>query len=147
MSKPEEFFSSVFSKGHLLVKESPLIIRKGKKNLVIGIPKEESNEENRVALVPSSVHNLVLHGHNVIIEAGAGEKSFYKDNDYSEAGAEIVSSNKRIYESDIILKITPPTIEETEHFQTGQELISPLQFPITGMCVHYLAGCYLFHGC
>ena len=131
MSKPEEFFSSVFSKGHLLVKESPLLIRKGKKNLVIGIPKEESNEENRVALVPSSVHNLVLHGHNVIIESGAGEKSFYKDNDYSEAGAEITSSKKRVFESDIILKITPPTIEEADCFQSGQVLISPLQFPTT----------------
>lgn len=131
MNKPEDFFSNVFSKGHLLVKESPLKIQKGKKKLIIGIPKEVHFQENRVALVPSSVHNLILHGHNVIIEEGAGEKSLFKDNDYSEAGAEITKSKKRVFESDIILKISPPTIEETDLFLNGQVLISPLQFPTT----------------
>ncbi len=131
MSKPENFFSSVFPKAHLLVKESPLKIPSGSRKLVIGIPKETLYQENRVPLVPSSVHNLSLHGHQVIIESGAGEKSFYSDNEYSEAGAEITESKKRVFECDIVLKVVPPTIDELEFFHSGQVLVSPLQFPVT----------------
>jgi len=131
MSTPSEKFSSFFSKEHLLVKESPLKIKKGKKKLVIGIPKEIHFQENRIPLIPNSVHNLILHGHEVIIESNAGEKSFYSDNDFSEAGAEITLSKKRVFESDIILKISPPTIEELDLFTSGQILISPLQLPTT----------------
>ena len=131
MSNPESIFSTVFSKGQLLVKESPLKIHKGKKELTIGIPKEIFFQENRIALVPTSVHNLTLHGHKVIIESGAGEKSFFSDHEYSEAGAEITQSKKRVFESDIIIKIAPPTIEEIEYFHPGQVLVSALQFPLT----------------
>ena len=131
MGNSEGIFSSVFSKEHLLVKESPLKIKKGKKKLIIGIPKEVQYQENRIALIPNSVHNLILHGHEVIIESGAGEKSFYSDNDFSEAGAEITLSKKRVFESDIILKICPPTMEELDMFTSGQVLISPLQLPTT----------------
>ena len=138
MSNPENYFSTVFSKGHLLVKESPLKIRKGKKQLTIGIPKEVFFQENRIALVPSSVHNLSLHGHKVILESGAGEKSFYSDNEYSEAGAEITESKKRVFESDIIIKMAPPTIEEIDFFHPGQVLVSALQFPVTSK--EYLQG-------
>ncbi|MBK7094966.1 MAG: alanine dehydrogenase [Saprospiraceae bacterium] len=131
MNKPEGIFINVFSKEHLLVKESPLTITSGKKNYVIGIPKEVQPQENRVALVPNSVHNLVLHGHKVKIESGAGEKSFYYDHEYSEAGAIISSSKKDVFDSDIILKIAPPTIDEIDFFRQGQLLISPLQLPLT----------------
>lgn len=131
MSKPEGIFINVFSKEHLIVKESPVSIKSGRKKYVIGIPKEIQSQENRVSLVPNSVHNLVLHGHRVIFESGAGEKSFFSDNDYSEAGAEISSSKKEVFDSDIILKIAPPTVEEIEMFHPGQILISPLQLPLT----------------
>ena len=129
MSKPEGIFINVFSKEHLLVKESPLVIQTGKKKYVIGIPKEIQNQENRVALVPNSVHNLTLHGHKIIIESEAGEKSFFSDKDYSEAGAEITSSKKEVFESDIILKIAPPSVDELDIFHPGQILLSPLQLP------------------
>lgn len=131
MSNPENFFSSVFPKAHLLVKESPLKIPSGSRKLVIGIPKETLFQENRVSLVPSSVHNLTLHGHKVILESGAGEKSFYSDNEYSEAGAEITESKKRVFECDIVLKVVPPTLDELDFFHSGQVLVSPLQFPVT----------------
>ncbi|HHH52972.1 MAG TPA: alanine dehydrogenase [Bacteroidetes bacterium] len=131
MSNPENFFSSVFPKGHLLVKESPLKIPTGSNELLIGIPKETLYQENRVPLVPSSVHNITLHGHKVIIESGAGENSFYTDTEYSEAGAEITESKKRVYDADIILKVSPPTLEELDLFHRGQILVSPLQFPVT----------------
>ena len=131
MSNPENFFSSVFPKAHLLVKESPLKIPSGSRKLVIGIPKETLFQENRVPLVPTSVHNLTLHGHKVILESGAGEKSFYSDNEYSEAGAEITESRKRVFECDVVLKIVPPTLDELDFFHSGQVLVSPLQFPVT----------------
>jgi alanine dehydrogenase len=131
MSKPEGIFINVFSKEHLIVKESPFNIKAGRKNYVIGIPKEVRFQENRVALVPNSVHNLILHGHKVILESGAGEKSYYPDNAYSEAGAQISKSKKEVFDCDIVLKIAPPTLEEVDFLRAGQLLISPLQFPLT----------------
>lgn len=131
MSKPEGIFINVFSKESFLVKESPYFISSGKKKYIIGIPKEILHHENRVALVPTSVHNLTLYGHQVIIETGAGEKSFYQDSEYSEAGAKISRSKKEVYDSDIILKIAPPTLEEIDLLHEGQILISPLQLPLT----------------
>ncbi|MEZ4907372.1 MAG: alanine dehydrogenase [Saprospiraceae bacterium] len=129
MSKPGGIFINVFAKEHLLVKESPLLIQSGNKKYVIGIPKEIQYQENRVALVPNSVHNLCLHGHKVIVESGAGKNSFFEDKDYSEAGAEISHSKKEVFDSDIILKIAPPSLEEIDMFHFGQILISPLQIP------------------
>lgn len=99
-------------------------------NLFIGIPREIIIQENRVALVPSSVATLVANGHRIILESGAGEKSNYTDNDYSEAGAEIAYSAKHVYEANIILKVAPPILEEIDLMHPGQILISPLQLPI-----------------
>jgi alanine dehydrogenase len=99
-------------------------------DLYIGIPKETTMQENRVALVPGSVATLTARGHRVVIESGAGEKSFYKDHEYSEAGAEIVTDVKKVFEADIILKVAPPTLDEIELLHANQILISPLQIPI-----------------
>lgn len=96
-------------------------------NLFIGIPREVSLQENRVALVPSSVATLVAHGHRVIIESGAGKKSNYSDRDYSEAGAEIVFDREHVFKCNILLKVAPPTLEEIELMHSNQILISPLQ--------------------
>lgn len=103
--------------------------KKGGK-LFIGIPKENTLQENRVALVPSSVTTLVGHGHRVVVESGAGLKSNYSDRDYSEAGADIALSKEQVYQAETIIKVAPPTIEEIELFHPNQILISPLQIPI-----------------
>lgn len=95
--------------------------------LFIGIPREIVPEENRVALIPSSVSNLVSHGHRIVLEAGAGEKAYYPDHEYSEAGAEIVYSPEEVYKADVILKVAPPLVSEIELMRPGQLLISPLQ--------------------
>lgn len=131
MNTPEEYFYETFSKSELLVKESPLKIKKDKKRLTIGVPKEEDIEENRVALVPHSVQDLVLLGHKIIIESGAGEKSSFSDNDYSEAGAIISNDKKEVFQSDIIVKTSPPLLKEVDLFSSGQILISPLQLITT----------------
>ena len=103
---------------------------RAQRSLSIGIPKESLYLENRIALVPHSVHNLVARGHHVLVESGAGEKSNFTDHNYSEAGAEICYSKEKVYQAHVILKVSPPSLEELELFQTGQILISPLHLPV-----------------
>ncbi len=98
--------------------------------LSIGIPKEVIMQENRTALVPSSVMTLVGHGHRILVESEAGKKSNFTNHDYSEAGAEIAYSQEQVYKADVILKVAPPTLDEIELMHAGQILISPLQLPI-----------------
>lgn len=99
--------------------------------LFIGIPKEITLQENRVALVPSSVFTITQRGHRVLLETGAGDKSSFSDHDFSECGAEIAHSSEEVYrKADLIIKVAPPTLEEIDMMRPGQILISPLQLPI-----------------
>ena len=118
---------SLIQKGSLLPKEEMLEVRKKKGNLFIGIPKETSFQERRVALVPEAVTLLVSNGHQVLMETKAGEGSNFTDNEYSEAGAQIVYDRKAIYSCDIILKVAPPSEEEVELMIGNQTFISALQ--------------------
>lgn len=96
----------------------------------IGIPYETSPTENRVSIVPYSVHALVAQGHKVVVQSQAGIRSNFSDHEYSEAGAVIAGSREEVYACNIILKVAPPTIDEIELFKPDQCLISPLQIPI-----------------
>lgn len=107
--------------------ESMLELKNKKNNLFIGIPKETSFQENRIALTPLSVGLLIQNGHEVIIEAGAGIAANFNDNHYSEQGAKIVYAKEEIYKADIIIKIAPPTEDEVSMMKTGQVLFSTLQ--------------------
>ncbi|MCB0642325.1 MAG: alanine dehydrogenase [Phaeodactylibacter sp.] len=98
--------------------------------LYIGIPKEETLQENRVALAPASVKSLAAAGHRIVFEAGAGEQSHFSDLEFSEKGAEVVYSKQEVYKADIILKVAPPTLEEVDLMRPNQILMSPLQLPI-----------------
>lgn len=98
--------------------------------LFIGIPKEVTIQENRVALVPSAVATLVGNGHRVVVQSGAGEKSSFSDHDYSESGAEIAHSPEEVYKANVIIKVAPPTLKEIDLMYPNQILISPLQLPI-----------------
>ncbi len=102
-------------------------IKSKKNSLYIGIPKETSFQENRIALTPFSVALLVNNGHEVIIEAGAGVAANFTDTDYSEQGAKIVYDKKVVYQADLIIKIAPPTEDEIEMMKMGQVLFSTLQ--------------------
>ena len=107
--------------------EAMLEIKAKKNSLYIGIPKETSFQENRIALTPLSVSLLVLNGHEVVIEAGAGVAANFNDKDYSEQGAKIVYDKKEVFQADIIIKIAPPTEDEIGMMKTGQVLFSALQ--------------------
>jgi alanine dehydrogenase len=122
-----ELLKTLIQKGSLLPKEEMLEVRKKKGNLFIGIPKETSFQERRVALVPEAVTLLVSNGHQVLMETNAGEGSNFTDNEYSEAGAQIVYDRKSIYSCDIILKVAPPSEEEVELMVGNQTFISALQ--------------------
>lgn len=122
-----ELLKSLIAQGSLMPKEEMLEVKRKKGNLYIGIPKETSFQERRVALVPEAVSLLVANGHRVRIETKAGEGSNFSDNDFSEAGAEICYDRKEIYSCDIILKVAPPSEEEVELMIGGQTFISALQ--------------------
>jgi alanine dehydrogenase len=119
--------SALAKEAALSPKEEMLEVVKKKYHLTIGIPRETSFQERRVALVPESVGLLVNNGHEVIVETNAGRESKFSDHDYSEAGATIVYDKEAVFKSDIILKVAPPSMEEIEIMPGRQTLISALQ--------------------
>jgi alanine dehydrogenase len=110
--------------------EETLEIGRKKGKLFIGIPKETSFQENRVALAPEAVSLLTANGHRIRVESKAGEHSKFSDNEYSEAGAEICHDKKEILSCDIILKVAPPSEEEIDLMPGGQTLLSALQLSV-----------------
>ena len=125
-----DILKQLMQQGSLLPKEEMLEIARKKGNLYIGIPKETSFQERRVALVPETVSLLVANGHRVKIESKSGEGANFSDNDYSEAGAEICVDKQEIFQCDIIFKVAPPSEEEVEMMKGNQTLISALQISI-----------------
>ena len=119
--------SSHFYSHQLLPQEETIEITPSGKKLHIGIPKERHFQETRIALTPDSVADLVSDGHNVLIESKAGENAGFSDHDYSEAGAEISPDTQKVFESPILLKVEPPTIDEISWIKPNTVLISALQ--------------------
>ena len=128
--------SDIAKQAMMQPQESMLEVKNKKNSLYIGIPKETSFQENRIALTPLSVGLLVQNGHEVVIEVGAGLAANFKDNHYSEQGARIVYDKKEVYKADLIIKIAPPTEEEIEMMKMGQVLFSALQ--MSSMKVDFL---------
>ena len=98
--------------------------------MFLGIPKENSFSENRIALTPEAVGVMVANGHRVVVETKAGEGSSYSDNDYSEAGAKIAYDKKEVYECDILVKSAPVSEAECELLKYGQHIISPIHLAV-----------------
>ncbi len=119
--------SSPFYPHELLPQEEMLDISHDGHKLYIGIPKERHLQETRIPLTPDSVSDLVKDGHRVLIESKAGQYAGFTDHDYSEAGAEITSDTQKVFESPIILKIEPPTLDEAQWIKPNTVLISALQ--------------------
>ncbi|MCW3807896.1 alanine dehydrogenase [Plebeiibacterium marinum] len=111
----------------ILPREEMLEVKKTRKKLIIGIPKELSKFENRIALTPQGVELLVENGHTVLFETGAGEPANYSDSDFSERGASIVRSPREAFSAEIILKISPFTESEIDLLSPNQTVISLVQ--------------------
>ncbi len=93
----------------------------------IGVPKEIKIHEYRVGLVPSSVLELVHHGHEVLVQAGAGLGAGLTDADYVAAGAKMVDSADQIFaEADMVVKVKEPQAEERKKLRPGQILFTYL---------------------
>ena len=107
--------------------EETLLLPTSEESLRIGIPKEIVLQERRVALDPDAVGVLVAHGHEVVVETGAGVHAQFSDADYSEAGARIAPDAASVYANDIILKVAPPQEAELEHMRDRQTIFSGLQ--------------------
>ena len=118
-----------------LVREFLLKANRAQSALTIGIPKENIRFEKRLALTPEMVAILVDQGHKVIFEAGAGLPINYSDNDYSESGAYIVDSKAEVFEASLLLKISPPTLEEVGMMRPRATVFSFLQQPVLSSTV------------
>ena len=94
--------------------------------MLIGIPSEVKNHEYRVAITPGGVQELVRHGHQVSVQAGAGIGSAITDEEYAGAGAVILESADEVWASDLILKVKEPVPEEYERMREGQVLFTYL---------------------
>lgn len=94
---------------------------------MIGIPKEIKDQEYRVGITPMGVSTLCREGHTLLIESGAGEGSDLSDQDYQNAGAEIVPSKRSLFQNaDLIIKVKEPLPEEFEFFHSEQILFTYL---------------------
>ncbi|MCI0561015.1 MAG: NAD-binding protein, partial [Nitrososphaera sp.] len=84
--------------------------------MIVGVPRELKEYENRVALTPRSVSSLVMSGMRVVVETHAGEKSGFADDEYASAGAMLVGSASDLYaQSDLIIKVKEIQVSKGEH--------------------------------
>ncbi|WP_257351642.1 alanine dehydrogenase [Pseudalkalibacillus decolorationis] len=94
--------------------------------MIIGVPKEIKNNENRVSMVPASVIAFVNAGHTVLVENGAGSGSGITNEEYERAGALIVRYAKDAWEADMVVKVKEPQPEEFQYFRKGLILFTYL---------------------
>src|SRR6476619_677691 len=110
--------------------EETLDIKPKGTELFIGIPKENSFNENRIALTPEAVGVMVANGHRVVVETTAGEGASYNDMDYSDAGAKIAHNKKEVCECDILVKSAPVSEQEVPLLKPNQYIISPIHLAV-----------------
>jgi alanine dehydrogenase len=96
--------------------------------LIIGIPSEVKSGENRVALTPQAVEALKEGGHRVLVEKDAGVASGYPNEEYKRAGAEIIESHEKIFESDLIVKVKEILPKEYGLLKAGTIIMAYLHF-------------------
>lgn len=94
--------------------------------MIIGVPKEIKNNENRVGITPVGVSTLAGSGHEIWIEKDAGLGSGFSNEEYQVAGAKLVSSAKEVWSSDMVIKVKEPVPEEYHYFHEGLILFTYL---------------------
>jgi alanine dehydrogenase len=105
----------------------------------IGVPREIKNNEYRVAMTPAGVHELVRHGHEVLVERSAGAGSSIPDADYVGAGARIAETADEVWTAgDLILKVKEPIADEYHRMRKGQTLFTYLHLAASRACTQAL---------
>jgi len=97
--------------------------------MIVGVPREIKRDEYRVAMLPVGVEEMVCAGHTVLVEAGAGLGSGLTDDEYSRAGAELLSSPSEIFaRADMIVKVKEPQESEWQMIRGGQVVFTYFHF-------------------
>ncbi|MBW8480757.1 alanine dehydrogenase [Actinomadura parmotrematis] len=105
----------------------------------VGVPREIKNNEYRVAITPAGVHELARHGHEVVVERGAGAGSAIPDEDYTAAGAKIADTADAVWaEGELILKVKEPVADEFHRMRRGQTLFTYLHLAASRECTDAL---------
>ncbi|RKT31558.1 L-alanine dehydrogenase [Microbacterium sp. AG1240] len=107
--------------------------------MIVGVPTEIKNNENRVAITPAGVHELAGLGHDVVIQAGAGAGSGFLDEDFVRAGGRISGSAGSVWEqAELLLKVKEPIPSEYPHLREGQVLFTYLHLAASRECTDAL---------
>lgn len=105
----------------------------------VGVPTEIKNNEYRVAITPAGVAELVHRGHEVLIQAGAGDGSAITDTDFKGAGAQIVDTADKVWaEAELLLKVKEPIEPEYTKMRSGQTLFTYLHLAASKPCTDAL---------
>ena len=114
--------------------------------MIIGVPKEIKNNENRVGMTPSGVQEMTRHGHVVYVQASAGVNSGFSDDAYTAAGAKILPTIEEVYATaDMIVKVKEPVASEYALVRSGQLVFTYFHFassePLTKAMIESGAVC------
>lgn len=117
--------------------------------MIIGVPKEIKNNENRVALTPAGVAEFKKHGHQIYIQSTAGENSGFNDSAYANAGAEILPTIEAVYEiAEMIIKVKEPIASEYPLIKKDQLVFTYFHFassePLTKAMIERDAICLAY---
>ncbi|WP_242928365.1 alanine dehydrogenase [Pontibacter vulgaris] len=117
--------------------------------MIIGVPKEIKNNENRVGATPAGVNELVRNGHTVYVQATAGEGSGFADEDYAKAGATILPTIEEVYGiAEMIIKVKEPIESEYSLIKENQLLFTYFHFasyePLTHAMIERKAICLAY---
>lgn len=107
----------------------------------IGIPKETKDQEFRVGLSPSSVRVLQENGHTVFVETQAGLGAGFTDDDYTSAGAKIVTTKEAAWKCELVVKVKEPLTAEYQFLQKGQILFTYLHLAADRKLTEHLIDC------
>ena len=109
--------------------------------MLVGVPKEIKNNENRVAMTPAGVQELVARGHQVVIEKSAGVGSGFHDAEYEAAGATMLASADQVWSSaEMIVKVKEPIAPEYSKMRSGQLLFTYLHLAASRECTAAIAS-------
>jgi alanine dehydrogenase len=112
--------------------------------MLVGVPSEVKNHEYRVAITPSGVHELVRHGHTVLVQSGAGVGSSITDDEFVAAGATIAAGHDQVWaEAELILKVKEPIPIEYDRMRPGQVLFTYLHLAASRDCTRALLDAHV----
>ncbi len=105
--------------------------------MIIGVPKEIKNNENRVAVTPAGVAELRKHGHQVYVQTSAGVGSGFTDEEYTQAGATVLPTIEAVYEiAEMIIKVKEPIASEYTLIKENQLLFTYFHFASSEELTH-----------